>query len=199
VLLDAHLNIISLEFEARTREAIVVGQALGAVVVAASEHLTRFVKEKQISAIRQVHSIGLLLHSVSLLSTTGLEEAMLDDFAGAYEHLGVVLRLVPPSSDSACDDSDAVDLNGELFDINGVQMTVAAVDPLGSSAAVLRRGKVHQSGEGVGNVVVTLRVEPLVAYAWILEALRIEKSETCVEIPVVPLLFNLGKYYTTFD
>jgi len=191
VLLDARLDLIALEFEARAREAIVVGQALGAVVVAASELLERFVKEKKVSAIRQIHSIGLLLHSVCLLSTKGSEEAMLDDFAGAYDHLGVVLRLVPPSSENVEDVT-------ESSDVKGVQISLEAIDPLGSAASVLRRGKAHQGGEGVGNTVVTLQIEPYQAYAWILEALQLEKSESRVEIPVVPLLFNLGTFCAFF-
>ena len=187
VLLDARLDLITLEFEARAREAIVVSQALGAVVVAASELLERFVKEKKVSAIRQVHSIGLLLHSVSLLSTKGSEEGMLDDFAGAYDHLGVVIRLVPPPSDAHEDDI-------ESSGVEGVQMSLMAIDSLGSAASVLKRGKAHQGGEGVGNTVVTLQIEPYSAFTWILEALQMEKSETRVEIPVVPILFNLGAY-----
>jgi hypothetical protein len=87
---------MELRFAAKAHESVVMGQALGAAVATAVEFLTRAIREKAGAVLQQVSAIGLLLHSVCLLSTTGSEVHMLDDFAGAYEHMDLVLRLEPP-------------------------------------------------------------------------------------------------------
>jgi hypothetical protein len=58
---------------AKARESVVISQALGAAVTAASILLTRAISERNAALVNQVFDVGLLLHSVSLLSTSGNE------------------------------------------------------------------------------------------------------------------------------
>ena len=52
--------------------------------------------------VAQWCDLGLLVHEVSLLSTHGKEEGMLDDMASALNRLRVTVRIVsPPQPDSA--------------------------------------------------------------------------------------------------
>jgi len=83
---------MELRFAAKARESVVLAQALGAAVATSVEFLTRCLTERAGPVLQQVARIGLLLHSVCLLSTSGREAHMLDDFAGAYEHMDLVRR-----------------------------------------------------------------------------------------------------------
>ena len=69
-----------------------MSQALAAAVAAAVNRLEECVANRDGSLVRQWVSIGLLVHEVSLLSTHGKEEGMIDDMASALDRLRVTLR-----------------------------------------------------------------------------------------------------------
>jgi len=64
---QASLRQLQLRFEAKARESVVMGQALGGAVAASMDWLNRAVTERRGSHLQQVARIGLLLHSVSLV------------------------------------------------------------------------------------------------------------------------------------
>jgi hypothetical protein len=96
---ESTLSFLHLRFQAKAREAVVLSQAIGAVVIASIDVLSRHVTSRNIHVLKQYQQIGLLIHSVLLLSTHGNEECMMDDFAGAYERLHVTLKLIGPASE----------------------------------------------------------------------------------------------------
>lgn len=128
----------------------------------------------------QTLRIGLLLHSVCLLTTSGKEEGMLDDFAGAYERLRVTIRLVP-----------------------GIEFKPMAMS---TGETVLRfcgvRGLEHDSGSSppdasakadLGCVVVTLCIQAESDFEWLVRTARkAGLSADSLDIQVIPVLFNLG-------
>ena len=63
--------------------------------------------EQQVQQLQRYVSCGMLLHSVSLLTTSGKEAGMIDDFKGAYDRLQVLYRLVPPRHQDAAGRSSA--------------------------------------------------------------------------------------------
>jgi hypothetical protein len=182
-----------LEFEVRARQSVVLSQALGAAVTASVELLTRLVIEHRTLDLQQCGAIGLLLHSACLLTTSGNEEAMLNDFAGAYDLLNLTLRFEPPVPAE-----DDVEAHGS----GGVKLTV--IEALPSSNNATNADRQHQHGGvsrhplgGLGNVVVVVRVAPLGAFEFIQSSLSqlpaTKKSGQTPEIHVVPVLFNLGE------
>eukprot|EP00615_Pteridomonas_danica_P005969 CAMPEP_0114334392 /NCGR_PEP_ID=MMETSP0101-20121206/4348_1 /TAXON_ID=38822 ORGANISM="Pteridomonas danica, Strain PT" /NCGR_SAMPLE_ID=MMETSP0101 /ASSEMBLY_ACC=CAM_ASM_000211 /LENGTH=728 /DNA_ID=CAMNT_0001465643 /DNA_START=908 /DNA_END=3094 /DNA_ORIENTATION=+ len=93
------LKQLELRYECRVRESIVTSQAIGGITSAAIELLSRIIyKQENRSQIIQYHRVGLLVHCISLLSTSGHEEGMLDDFAGALERLDITLKFHPPNT-----------------------------------------------------------------------------------------------------
>eukprot|EP00615_Pteridomonas_danica_P011128 CAMPEP_0114347378 /NCGR_PEP_ID=MMETSP0101-20121206/13838_1 /TAXON_ID=38822 ORGANISM="Pteridomonas danica, Strain PT" /NCGR_SAMPLE_ID=MMETSP0101 /ASSEMBLY_ACC=CAM_ASM_000211 /LENGTH=169 /DNA_ID=CAMNT_0001484623 /DNA_START=113 /DNA_END=619 /DNA_ORIENTATION=+ len=79
----------------KARENAVVSQALGGAVAGASEVLQNILRTKDEVSLIRISQIGLLLHSVSLLSTRGKELCMIDDFAGAYDSLNCNITIQP--------------------------------------------------------------------------------------------------------
>jgi hypothetical protein len=100
---------------------VVLSQALAALVAAAIDWFSLTLAEPKPGVFHQVARIGLLVHSVCLLTTSGKEEKMIDDFAAAYERLEIVLRIVPPCPTS-------VDCNEES-PLQGSCMRVIKVEP----------------------------------------------------------------------
>ena len=177
----AHLEVMRLRFKSKARESIVVAQAMGAIVSASVEFLTRCLQEKASDVWKQITTIGLLVHSVSLLSTSGHEKAMIDDFAGAFESLNVALRLLPmplgaaPSSD------------GTLLKVVRVQPMARMFAGDVTSSASFKSGR----GSSLGSVRIVLQVNSSETYDWALKELG--GNAPTPEIHITPVLFNLGK------
>jgi len=179
---EAFFLQLQLRFEARAREGIVLSQALNALVAACQEWLVRCVEGRLGAALLQVSQIGMLLHSVCLLSTSGKEEIMLDDFAGAFERLKVTLRLE--------EDKSKVSESTSMFTLTSIQNSDDE-GSLGNRRAELV--SLQSSGaESAGRLVVVLAVKKEV-FAWISTQLsQTFKTQGCYDIRVVPVLFNLG-------
>jgi len=183
------LNQLELRFHARARECLVMSQALGAAVTAAAEVLVTCITEKRLDTLRQMYNIGLLLHSVCLLSTAGKEAAMIDDFAGAYAGLKLSLCLAPVDDDS---------LRGSSVEQQRVTLDVAEItsnEPASQTTAFEFAGSPGGEGGGgrgcaMGAVKVVLRISPRLAHDWIVSTL----GKPVPEVHVVPVLFNLGKH-----
>ena len=136
------------------------------------------------TAAKRWGELGLLVHSVSLLSTHGNEAGMLDDLAGAYERLDVSLVLVKEEGNdaqtvgagprAAAVATGAAASVSEGAEPERVRLTVKDVQPVDKDAP--RRGndgQPHASGEsGLGRVVVTVSVGPPQAAAWLLKYLN---------------------------
>jgi hypothetical protein len=165
---EAMLKQLSCQFEATARDIVVASQATTAVVSAAVDLLTRLISNRSTAALKQVAHAGLLVHSVSLLSTSGNEEGMLDDFSGAYERLHISLRLEAESGDS----------DDEMITVTGV------VSAHNSSIAKI---------DAAGAIIVTLRICCTSdRYEWLERTLGDSKGSLPVLV-VIPVLFNLGK------
>lgn len=212
-LAELGLALAQLEFNCRCREAIVASQALSAAIMAAGEVLVRAIEDHQGTIIRQFANIGLLLHSVCLLSTSGNEEGMLDDFAGIFEDLGLIIRLVPPTKEDG-DDADPLAADGPSSSPGNVSVTLVDFEPLVGGGG-------DGSSGGFGQVAAVLCVSPVSAFEWIVASLEqkiprvphasavgecaaskggkvggLRQQEgnhpVSVDIPIVPILFNLG-------
>jgi hypothetical protein len=164
---EATLARLQLGFDLRAREAIVVSQALGAVVAASSEFFLRAVTDHNTDVIRQVARIGLLLHSVCLLSTSGDEEAMLNDFTAVYKILKLTLRF---------EQATATNLSANAFNEASVKLSV---------------GGILENNDHIGTMTVRIKVEPLDAFQWMVATAGIP-VDSHLDINVVPILFNLG-------
>ena len=165
------LRQLELRFMARARESIVLSQALVGIVAAATQQLSNCLAEREEDKISQYAKIGLLVHSVCLLSTHGNEAHMISDFQSAYEKLNVTIRFVSRGGDS---------WHGEAFQVESVLRD-------GDSDEKHRTFSSMAEGGGIGSVTVTISVGPLADFEWIARYLGIETS-----IRVIPLLFNLG-------
>ena len=155
-------------FDTMVRESIVTSQALGAIVTAALDHLVSCITLRQEAVLRQISCVGLLVHSVCLLSTYGNESAMLDDFAGAYANLEVVIRLKGPSDDVPSNLGDA--RTAPLLGIASVEPTLSAT----------------QGPIALGKIVVSVSIHSSEAFEWITSHLG------SLDIKLVQVLFNLG-------
>jgi len=148
--------------------------------------VTKMQKVDAGTAAKRWGELGLLVHSVCLLSTHGNEVGMLDDFAGAYERLDVSLVLVKEEASDAGTATatatgvgpavagaaaTAADVSKGRADPERVRLTVKDVQPVDKDAP--RRGndgQPHASGKsGLGRVVVTVSVGPPEAAAWLLK------------------------------
>jgi len=188
--LSAEITSMLLEFEWHVRESVVMCQALGAVVAAGVDLLTRTVRERKATVIRQLFTVGMLVHSVCLLSTTGTEESMLDDFAGAYESLKAVFRLEGPGAPGS-PPQDVVKQGEDVRDPDG--------SGLGITVVSVESGKAESGGSGAGNVVVVLRVESAASFEWLCTgALKLARGSKPTPIRVRPTLFNLGAWACSF-
>jgi hypothetical protein len=189
---EAQMRQLELRFAICSRESVVVAQALAGVVSAAVDALTWCIVEHQESLLVQLSQIGLLVHSLSLLSTRGAEYGMIDDFAGALERLSVTIRLVSPSEPRYA----ASEAASEEPASSRVMLRVVAVER-GDKACV--GGNASSRRTMCGRVTVCLSVEPAEAYGWVLRTLASSEraveggsSEVTTEITVKHALFNLG-------
>lgn len=164
------LEGIELDFAGEQRAAVVLSQALGALVAACVEHLAETIERRNSVVLRQIEAIGLLVHEVCLLSTIGNETIMIQDMAAALSRLNVVLRVLVDDDSS----DGAFDIN-----VDGVE-----------SARVTKNYDEIISSESMGDLIVTLRLSSADP-----EIRGFFNSNTIthpVEIKVVPTLFNLG-------
>ena len=131
--------------------------------------------------------IGLLLHSVCLLSTAGNEEHMIDDFAGAYDELDVSLRFVAPNRATPQVET-LVAVDAQPKDVRVVSDAAVGIEinqvPNGPPPLLPQN---RYRGAGMGKVVVSLRVKSDAEYSWIME--HTAGKNVCT----VPVLFNLGR------
>jgi len=174
--LDAAFKSLELRFVAKARESIVLSQALCAVVAAGMQVLTECLGTKSSEKIRQFSSIGLLCHSVCLLSTSGKEEGMIEDFSGAYAKLRITIRF-----ECQLGNNDKLAIAGDGFRIINVEPTKAAASP----------------EVNIGAVTVTLGVSSRADYAWLCSTVvddisAVPSACESPEIALVPVLFNLG-------
>jgi len=190
------LQCLQLHAAVFTREAVVVSQALGGVVASCIEQLTDAITHRNAGLLRQVtSSAGMLVHSVSLLSTQGDEAAMLDDFAGAYQRLHLHLHL---TGDLANQEGEAAAAaaeksnEGAVADVMNGSMDQStlrvafhelehAPPDLSSFSGLdgkLPFGAVETSEAAfLGHVKVTLRVSPPSEFAWVAQALGLDTEE----------------------
>jgi hypothetical protein len=178
---EAALKGLELRFHAFARESVVVSQALGAVVAAAEGHLSKCLLEKNEAVVRQLVDVGLLVHSVGLLTTMGKEEKMLDDFAGAYENLQVRLALEPPTWGGSEEEEE----EEETFSKEESSSSSSS-----SSRRILKVGGVRSLSSKLGHVVVNFVVQRREVYDWLMET--IGRFDACVEVDVRLVLMNLG-------
>jgi len=165
-----HLELV---FAAHARETVVMSQALAAAVAAGIDLLTRVISNRDGKVLLQVSRIGLLLHSVCLLSTSGHEELMIDDFAGAYDRLDLTLRLGCPDCSAGGVGSEGGPPPGDA-----ALLQLASVKPKPSA----KHGK-----QSLGDLVVVLDVARQ-DFEWVLGVV----GEDGVDVQVVPVLFSLG-------
>jgi hypothetical protein len=200
------LQCLQLNAAVFTREAVVVSQALGGVVASCIELLTDVITHRNAGLLRQMaSSAGMLVHSVSLLSTQGAEAAMLDDFAGAYERLHVQLRLTGDLVSQEGDTSAGEEINDGAT-TEGVKTSITFVNLEHTPPDVNESSETNMAF--LGHVEVTLHVSPPSAFAWVAQAFGIDKEEhkdgggpsssllefvKANSIQVVPVLFTLGE------
>ena len=154
-----------------SRSAICVSQALGALTSVALEMLTRCVSSRNEKLLNQFHRIGFLVHSVNLLSTSGKEDKMISDFAGAYEALKIMRVVVLPPSVSAKAGND--------LNFIGIKRRSFGADRVSSSLV--------NPGE-YGEVDVQLETASLEDFEWMSRAV----CTNDITISLLPVLFNLG-------
>ena len=183
---------LELRFLAKARESIVLSQALAAAVTAAAEVLGQAIRDREGAAVRQMARAGLLLHSVSLLSTSGKELSMIDDMTAAYESMNLSLRLEAPVPAAGGRPAAGGALGEPMLE-------VAAVEPVSAKEARLTYGG-GGGGEDhelpMGRVLVTLRAASLEDFVWLATALGAAPgaaaSFSVPDLDVRPVLFNLG-------
>jgi hypothetical protein len=189
-------KFLQLKYLYSVRTPIIVSQALCAAATASADALAACVQARDGQKLQRWRAdrAGLLVHSVCLLSTFGNEVGMIDDFAGAFERLHVVLRLARGE--------DWVAAIGGCSSADGWKGRTTA------RFVTLERNTSSLDVDSCGNVVVTLRLEPPEAHAWALatlaavgttaittstEASSAVVPSSCVrDIRLVPVLFNLG-------
>jgi len=177
------LRQLELIFAYHARETIVLSQALAAAVAACIDHLTQCIVNRQNRVLSQVSSIGLLLHSVSLLSTSGKELAMIDDFAGAYERLNLTIRL--QCSDTASSAGGAAEAEPQDFAL----LQVVEARPTVQMPPPEEHGRRKEGTANIGDVTVVLNVQRRADFEWVS---GVAEGEGSVDIRVIPVLFNLG-------
>ena len=128
-------------FMVKARESVVFSQALAALVASSIEQITSIVVEKRSKELRQLHEAGLLVHSVSLLSTHGKEEGMIDDFRAAYDDLEVRLSLVASSEGGG----------GDLIRVSSVKPTPGSSSVLQSDLEDSFHGSIGFRPSGLGS------------------------------------------------
>lgn len=203
---DVCYQLLACRAAVQARECLCVGQALAAAAAACAAHLGQAVRARDGPLLAQLGAVGVLLHSAALLSTTGNEAAMIDDFRGAYERLRLTLCI------EAASGSGNGSGNGPGLANGSSSLRVLRVEPTNSSASDGVGGSADddddddlEAGEGeggyssytkfagsrerecgLGAVTVTLAAEPA-DFAWIVGILGPKPT-----IKVIPVLFNLG-------
>lgn len=163
LLPDERVARLRLKFVAAGRACVAVSQALGAVVAAAADMLEDALTARIGDGVRDAKwrvmqwcsaDVGLLVHEVSLLSTHGKEEGMIDDMASALDRLQVTLRIVPPAAG-----------NSSAGDVDAGRFRVVDVAPKSSSSQEQQLQQLDAAD--LGSVVVTLSVGSREDYDWL--------------------------------
>ena len=185
---EAALQQLELRFAAAAREGVVLCQALCALSTAGVEVMARCVKERSASKLQQFVTSGLLVHSVSLLSTSGKEEGMIEDFAAAYEKLRVTFRFVSTSDSTNQGDPESETPEELVLRVVDVQQAGKTTSGPGSSSVGPKRST------DIGVLTVTLGVSSDHDYEWICATAGDGGGGLSPkEVALVPVLFTLGK------
>ena len=178
-----HVKALDIKFQVCAREAVVVSQALGGVISAAIDLLERAISNRDTAAISQYFEVGLLVHSICLLSTHGKEMAMLDDTFGAYERLDVSIKFKISSQTAG------------YANTTGSPHGPAAPPSFLNIIGIER----NTSSPKCGSLTVVVGVAQLKVAAWLQSTVaKVDPSSMEVSwshqkaIRVVPVLFNLG-------
>ena len=148
------LDQLRCKFDVSGRSCVCMSQALAAAVAAAVQKLEDCVEIRDGALVRQWVSIGLLVHEVSLLSTFGKENGMIDDMATALDRLNLTLRLKVKGAGS-----DGATAAGSIFHVAGLR-AVPQGDGSERDAAASRV---------VGRKVVTLEVHSTEVFTWLVQ------------------------------
>eukprot|EP00613_Pedinella_sp_CCMP2098_P021665 CAMPEP_0171692996 /NCGR_PEP_ID=MMETSP0991-20121206/6392_1 /TAXON_ID=483369 /ORGANISM="non described non described, Strain CCMP2098" /LENGTH=767 /DNA_ID=CAMNT_0012281373 /DNA_START=514 /DNA_END=2817 /DNA_ORIENTATION=+ len=179
------LSQLRLEVAIACREGALIGQALGAAVASSVELLERCLEDRNENLLLQVAEIGLLIHSVCLLSTHGKEASMIEDFRGVYDILDLSLRLEKPAATAAESSSSSSQSRRESLAGNGVRVTFKHISAGDGDHA--------SSTSNIGKIRVSLQVEPASALDWATSILQSRSNRgPHQDIQVVPVLFTLG-------
>ena len=125
--------------------------------------------------------LGLLVHEVSLLSTHGSEEGMIDDMASVLNRLRVTLRIVSPSSSRGGD---------------GLESNLRVVDV--APKALQQQKDEDTDAAQLGSLLVTLCVDSHEAFEWLAACSPSENGSVAsgepnsVDIRICPVLMTLG-------
>ena len=202
------LNTLRLKFNVSGRSCVCMSQALAAAVAAAVHKLNEVVTKRDGTLVRQWISIGMLVHEISLLSTYGNENGMIDDMATALNRLNLTLRIEPsgdataslssPSSSSSSSSSSSLLPSEGIFHVTDLSVVPPSDDS--SDGAPPTPSIVG------GKKVVTLKVHSSETFAWLLEQvahtagggdleeglLTEAKAGGALDIEVHPVLMTLG-------
>ena len=186
------LRSLHVELAQEKREAVVISQALGALVAACGEHLADSLRRRDTAALLQMQAIGLLLHEVCLLSTSGHERKMIEDMAAALARLRVVIRLelADDSNGGAVESSQAEGAEGGNSEPHMRVTNVAPTNPALDDDGTIFDKHGLAFAAPMGEMTLTLQVvtsDP---------ELRAFFTATSKMQPmsfiVMPVLFNLG-------
>lgn len=182
------LRQLEIEFAEEKREAVVLSQALGAIVAASVENLADVLKRRDAAAFRQVQAIGLLVHEVSLMSTSGHETNMIEDMAAALHRLHVTFRLELVAT------GEAIGGVTESEGFGDINISVASIVPSAALAAAGDEGS-SLSGESalvvpMGEMIVTLRI--VSSDSNLRTFFTANATSQTVAFDAVPVLLNLG-------
>ena len=189
LLPDDRVARLRLKFVAAGRACVAVSQAMAATVAAAVDSLEDAVggrgTESQADAENRVamwRNIGLLVHEVSLLSTHGKEEGMIDDMASALDRLRVTLRVVPPPSSS--------DSRG-----NGDRTQFRVMDVISKTSQQEEKQQQQLDAAQLGSLLVTLSVDSRDTFEWLAACSHADGTSSeagFFDIDICPVLITLG-------
>ena len=185
------LDQLRCKFDVSGRSCVCMSQALAAAVAAAVQKLEDCVEIRDGALVRQWVSIGLLVHEVSLLSTFGKENGMIDDMATALDRLNLTLRLKVKGAGSA-----GATAAGSIFHVAGLR-AVPQGDGSERDAAASRV---------VGRKVVTLEVHSTEVFTWLVQQVvhtantsDLEEgggpdvsADSVLDIAIHPVMLTLG-------
>jgi len=184
------LDVLVTRFRADLRMSICNAQALPALVCAATEAIAEAIRQLDVERLITAQCVGLLVHEVSLVSTHGKEEAMLDDMATTLANLQVRIEL--ESNAGARGTAASLEtLSPSDFELVGV-----------AKAGSARRRKRGSYIASFSNLVIRLQApssvhqflcDAVVEGGWQQQQRRSSTSRrVMLQIPLVPVLFSQG-------